>query len=41
LLEQAYAKRDPNLRDLVLGPDWNGYRDDPRFQALMREMGVA
>jgi len=40
-LEEAYAKRDPGMRDLMLGQEWNGFRGEPRFQALMREMGVA
>jgi len=41
LLELAYAKHDSNVRDLLLGDEWNAYRDEPRFRALLRELGIA
>jgi tetratricopeptide (TPR) repeat protein len=41
LLELAYAKRDPNMRNLMLDSEWSEYRSDPRFQSLVQKMGVA
>jgi tetratricopeptide (TPR) repeat protein len=41
LLDEAYARRDPNLRSLLTDPVWTSYRGDPRFIALQHRLGVA
>lgn len=38
-LERAYAARDVHLIFLTQDPKWDGYRDDPRFSALLTRCG--
>ncbi len=40
LLEQAYIKRDVLLRFIGTGYEYDGLRGDPRFQDLLRRMGM-
>ena len=40
LLERAYAKHDPQLRFLNADPAFDLLRDDPRFQDLLRRVGL-
>jgi Tfp pilus assembly protein PilF len=40
LLDDGYARRDPELRFLLLSPEWVPYRGDARFVALQRKLGV-
>ena len=40
LLERAYAKHDPQLRFLNADPAVDLLRDDPRFQDLLRRVGL-
>jgi TolB-like protein/Flp pilus assembly protein TadD len=40
-LEHAYAVRDVHLVMMTVDPKWDAYRDDPRFQSLMRRCGFA
>jgi TolB-like protein/Tfp pilus assembly protein PilF/predicted Ser/Thr protein kinase len=40
-LEKALAERDPNLPYVSCLPIYDGVRDDPRFQALVRRMGLS
>ncbi len=37
-LEQAYEDRVPKMDRLKVYPKWDGLRDDPRFQDLLRRM---
>jgi Tfp pilus assembly protein PilF len=37
-LEQAFEERDPNLVYIKVAPEWDGLRDDPRFQDIVRRM---
>ena len=39
-LEQAYAARDLQLQYLGAKPDYDPLRRDPRFQNLMRRIGL-
>lgn len=39
-LEQGYQKRDPRLTFLKVEPKWNNLRSDPRFQDLLRRVGL-
>ena len=39
-LDQAIAQRDPALVHLAVAPDWDGLRDDPRFDDRLKEMGL-
>lgn len=39
-LETAYAARDPNMAHLSSSVDWDGLREDPRFQGLLRRMSL-
>jgi hypothetical protein len=39
-LEKARMERDPNLPYVSCLPIYDGVRDDPRFQALVRRMGL-
>jgi TolB-like protein len=39
-LEKAYAVRLPQLLHLPADPAFDGMRDDPRFEALMRKIGI-
>ena len=40
-LERAYADRHGDLLYLAVEPNFDSLRDDPRFQALVRRIGVA
>jgi TolB-like protein/Tfp pilus assembly protein PilF len=40
LLEQAYAARDPHLQNLKIDFHYDGLRADPRFQDLLRRVGL-
>jgi TolB-like protein/cytochrome c-type biogenesis protein CcmH/NrfG len=39
-LERAYELRDPNIPYLPAGPQWDSVRSDPRFQDLVRRIGL-
>ncbi len=39
-LDQAIAHRDPALVHLAVAPDWDGLRDDPRFDDRLKKMGL-
>jgi len=41
LLEKAYAERYEHLGYIRGYPEFDALRDDPRFQDLMRRMGLA
>ncbi|MBA3693515.1 MAG: protein kinase [Acidobacteria bacterium] len=41
LLEQAYAARDLQLQFLKVEPGYDALREDPRFQDLLRHVGLA
>ena len=40
LLEQAYIKRDPLLRFIGTGYEYDGLRNDPRFADLLKRIGL-
>jgi eukaryotic-like serine/threonine-protein kinase len=40
LLEQAYIKRDPLLRFLGVGYEYDGLRNDPAFRDLVKRIGI-
>jgi tetratricopeptide (TPR) repeat protein len=40
-LEKAYMERDTSLAGLKAGPEYDGIRSDPRFQDLLRRIGLA
>jgi tetratricopeptide (TPR) repeat protein len=40
LLDQAYAARSPQLLHLVADPAFDGIRSDPRYDQLLRRIGV-
>ena len=40
LLEKAYAERDADLVSLKVDPVWDNLRSDPRFQDLVRRVGL-
>ncbi|MBP1779164.1 MAG: hypothetical protein H6Q86_5175, partial [candidate division NC10 bacterium] len=40
LLERAYKERDPNLPYINCQPLWDPLRPEPRFQAILRRMGL-
>ena len=40
LLEIAYANREPWIFALKIGPGFDTIREDPRFEALLRQIGV-
>jgi serine/threonine-protein kinase len=39
-LERGYKERDPKMVFLKVEPKWNNLRDDPRFQDLLRRVGL-
>ena len=39
-LEKAYTKHEAELIYLKIQPEWDGVRSDPRFQSLLRRMGL-
>jgi serine/threonine protein kinase/tetratricopeptide (TPR) repeat protein len=39
-LETAYEERDPDLPYINCWPHWDSLRSEPRFQALLRRMGI-
>jgi len=39
-LDEAIAQRDPALVHLAVAPDWDGLRDDPRFDDRLKKMGL-
>jgi serine/threonine protein kinase len=39
-LERGYEERDPKMVFLKVEPKWRGLRDDPRFQAMMKKIGL-
>ena len=39
-LERAYAQRASGIVFLKVEPKWNDLRDDPRFQDLLRRIGL-
>jgi TolB-like protein len=38
--EKAYETHDPNMPYLNIDPIFDGLRDDPRFQAILKKMGL-
>ena len=40
-LEKAYGQRDSNIVNLAVAPEFDAYRSDPRFVALLRRIGLA
>jgi hypothetical protein len=38
-LEKAYEERE-DITDLAVNPSWDSIRDDPRFQELLRRVGL-
>ncbi len=40
LLDQAYEKHMPQLLHVVADPAFDGLRQDPRYLALIRRIGV-
>ncbi len=39
-LELGYEARDPNMRYIGVHPNFQPLRGDPRFQELLRRMGL-
>jgi hypothetical protein len=39
-LERGYEQRDPKMVFLKVEPKWHELRDDPRFQALIKKVGL-
>jgi len=39
-LEKAMEERDPRLPHMGVSPIWDCLRDDPRFAAMLRRMGL-
>ena len=40
LLEKAYEAHDPQLQNLGVSPLYDPLRSDPRFQDLLRKIGL-
>ncbi len=40
-LEKAHAEHDNGLTGLKVGRSWEPLRNDPRFQSLLRRVGLA
>ena len=40
-LKKAYEERSTGFRTISVSPFWDPLRDDPRFQALLRRIGLA
>jgi FimV-like protein len=40
-LNKAYEEHSPNLYTIAISPSWDPLRDDPRFQDLLRRIGLA
>ena len=41
MLEQAAAERNPGLEMIKVEPSWDSVRQDARFQAVLRQIGVS
>ncbi len=39
-LKQAFEDRVPRMIDLKVYPRWDGLRDDPRFQSILRRLNL-
>jgi len=39
-LEKAYERREPDLPMIQIFPELDGVRDDPRFRAIVKKMGL-
>ena len=39
-LEEAYVDRDPELIELRMHPMYDGLRSDPRFEELVKRIGL-
>ena len=40
MVGQAYEERQSKLTDLKLDPDYDNIRTDPRFDALVKRIGL-
>ena len=40
-LEKAYGQRDSNIVNLAVAPEFDAYRSDPRFAALLERLGLS
>jgi len=40
LLERAYAAHDLQMQNLGVDPHYDSLRSDPRFQSLLRRVGL-
>jgi len=39
-LDRAYVEHSPKLLDLKVDPDFDNLRSDPRFEELVRHVGL-
>jgi hypothetical protein len=39
-LEKSYSKKEPELLDIAFDPTFDGVRDDPRYQNLLKRLGL-